>query len=131
MAVSSIVLIFWREISAPFLYYRRHETGTEGKTMDMEKKSRKRQNDNFAREELGALLRMFSALGLTVALGVLGSFLLGVWAEKTLIRLDIVSGGWVKVVFMILGLGMSVYWAYLRIARHLDKYGPLHDDRED
>ncbi len=99
--------------------------------MDMEKKSRKRQNDNFAREELGALLRMFSALGLTVALGVLGSFLLGVWAEKTLIRLDIVSGGWVKVVFMILGLGMSVYWAYLRIARHLDKYGPLHDDRED
>lgn len=70
----------------------------------------------FEREEMGELLKLFSALGITVAAGIVGFFLLGVWAEKWI-------GGAGRIIGLVLGLGLGVGWGYLRIARHLNKYG--------
>ncbi len=92
--------------------------------MDREKGDSRRRNDLFGREELGDLLRMFSALGVTVAAGVTGFFLLGLWLEKKAVAWGYEVQGWLRIVFLLLGLGLSVYWAYLRIARHIDKYAP-------
>lgn len=90
--------------------------------MDRKKPINDRRNNRFAREELGDLLRLFSSLGITVALGIVGFFLLGVWGERRLADWGYPTGKWLRVGMLLVGLGLSVYWAYLRIARHLEKY---------
>ncbi|MCD8351532.1 MAG: AtpZ/AtpI family protein, partial [Planctomycetaceae bacterium] len=47
-------------------------------------KKKERANTRFAREELGELLRLFSGLGITVAVGIVGFFLLGLWVDRHL-----------------------------------------------
>lgn len=90
--------------------------------MREEPADKKKKNDNFAREELGALLRLFSALGITVAVGIAGFFFLGVYIDRKLSAMGYATRGLPRIGFLLFGLGMSIYWAYLRIARHLDKY---------
>lgn len=100
--------------------------------MDTEKRRRdkERENARFAREELGELLKLFSALGITVALGILGFFLLGLWVDRKLAAMGWHTYGAPRIVFTLLGLCLVIYWAYLRIARHLDKY-EKPEDRDD
>lgn len=90
--------------------------------MDMSKREKELANQRFAREELGALLKLFSALGITVALGILGFFLLGLWLDRYLTGLGWHTRNIPKIGCLLLGVALSIYWAYLRIARHLDKY---------
>lgn len=79
-------------------------------------------NERFDRGELGALLRLFSSLGVTVAAGIVGFFLLGIYAERKAAEFGYPTGGVLRVAVLLVGLGLSVYWAYLRIVKHLDKY---------
>ncbi len=95
-----------------------------------EKREKERLNDRFDRGELGALLKLFSSLGVTVAVGILGFFLLGLYLERKAGEWGWHTGGAVRIVFLLGGLAMTVYWAYLRIARHLDKYDPKKDGKE-
>lgn len=100
--------------------------------MDFPKKGRDG-NDfdaRFGREELGALLRLFSSLGITVAVGILGFFLLGLWLDRKFAAWGWQTYGAPRIVCVLLGVGLAVYWAYLRIARHLDKYEPRRRDEE-
>ncbi len=76
----------------------------------------------FDREEMGELLRLFSALGITVAAGIAGFFFLGVQADKWLAEAGLRSYGLGRIIGLLLGLGLTAYWAYLRIARHLRKF---------
>ncbi|MDR1519673.1 MAG: AtpZ/AtpI family protein [Planctomycetota bacterium] len=92
--------------------------------MDEAGKERERQNERFAREELGALLRLFASLGLTVALGIIGFFFLGHYLDGKAGALGIETRGAMRLVFLLAGLTLSVHWAYRRIARHMDKYAP-------
>lgn len=85
-------------------------------------------NKRFAREELGDLLRLFSSLGLTVALGILGFFYLGIWTDGKLTALGWQTRNLGRIIGLLLGLGLSLYWAYLRIVAHLRKYDPKKTD---
>ncbi len=93
----------------------RHESETE-------KRRKELANERFQREELGELLKLFSSLGITVAFGIVAFFLLGVWLDRRLPALGFETRGMARIVCLLLGLGMSVYWSYLRIARHLKKF---------
>ena len=86
-------------------------------------------NRRFEREELGALLRLFSALGVTVAVGITACFLLGLWVDGQLRALGWRTYNVPKLGGLALGLGMTMYWAYLGIVRHLRKFEG--DDREN
>lgn len=90
--------------------------------MDTERREKELRNKRFAREELGELLKLFSGLGVTVTLGIVGSFLLGLWADRKLAEAGMTTYGLPRIIFLLGGLAMTVYWAYLRIARHLDKF---------
>ncbi len=79
-------------------------------------------DSRFEREELGELLRLFSALGITVAAGIAGFFFIGVQADKWLAEAGRQSYGLGRIIGLLLGLGGTIYWAYLRIARHLRKF---------
>lgn len=91
------------------------------------KLAKERANKRFAREELGDLLRMFSSLGLTVCAGILGFFLLGIWADGKLSAIGWQTRNLGRIIGLLIGLGLSLYWAYLRILRHLQKYDPKPD----
>ncbi len=95
--------------------------------MDEDKKEKERRNDLFERRELGALLKLFSSLGVTVAVGIVGFFLLGLYLERKAAEWGWRTGGSIRIAFLLGGLALTVYWAYLRIARHLDKYEPKRD----
>lgn len=88
------------------------------------KREKELANKRFAREEMGELLRLFSGLGFTVVIGILGFFLLGVWADGKLAALGYNTRKLCRIAGLLFGLGMSMYWAYLRIMRHLDKFDP-------
>lgn len=88
------------------------------------KKERELADKRFNREEMGELLRLFSALGITVALGITGFFLAGLWADRALTAEGWKTYGLGRVGGVVLGLGLSFYWAYLRIVKHLRKYEP-------
>lgn len=90
--------------------------------MDSEKAEKERQNARFAREELGALLKLFSSLGITVSAGILGFFWLGLHLQRKATEAGWQTYGLVLVGFVLGGVALSVYWAYLRIGRHLDKF---------
>ena len=90
-----------------------------------------RANKRFAREEMGELLRLFSALGVTVAVGIVGFFWLGLWVDRKVSDLGWRTYGVPRIVAVLFGVGVSVYWAYLRIARHLDKFSPRDGGAED
>lgn len=94
------------------------------------KREKERRNDLFARRELGALLRLFSSLGITVALGIAGFFFLGILADRKALELGYRTGGAARVAFLLAGVALSVYWAYLRIARHLNEYDWKDNDAE-
>lgn len=93
-----------------------------------EPEARKREkelaNKRFAREELGELLRLFSSLGITVAVGILGFFWLGIRIDGKLTELGWQTRNLGRIIGLLLGLCLSLYWAYLRIVKHLQKYGP-------
>lgn len=91
--------------------------------MDTKSREKEKRNNRFAREEMGELLRMFSSLGVTVALGIVGSFLLGLWVDRKLAGIGYATYGIPRVLFLLGGVALTVYWAYLRIARHLEKFG--------
>ncbi|MDR3211612.1 MAG: hypothetical protein LBU79_06830 [Planctomycetota bacterium] len=84
----------------------------------------------FAGTELPALLRLFSGLGFTLALGIVGFFLLGLYVDRYLQGLGLATRGIVVVVFLLLGVGLSTYRSYLVIARHLEKYGRKDGGKE-
>ena len=96
-----------------------------------EKRDKERRNELFHREELGALLRLFSSLGLTVGFGILGFFLLGLYFERKVGEWGWYTGGAVRIAFLLGGLAVNVYWAYLRIARHLNKFDGNINARQD
>jgi len=99
-----------------------HDDDTENPE---EKKRRKElANKRFEREEMGELLRLFSALGVTVALGILGFFLAGLWVDRELAEMGWRTRGLPRILGIILGLAFTGYWAYLRIVRHLRKFDP-------
>jgi hypothetical protein len=91
---------------------------------DTEKRRREKElaNTRFEREEMGELLRLFSALGVTVAVGIVACFLLGLWVDGQLRGMGWRTYNVPKLGGVVLGLGMTMYWAYLRIVRHLRKY---------
>lgn len=86
-----------------------------------ERKPEKR-GDPFAREELTALLRMFSSLGLVVTGCIVGFFLLGLHVARRATAMGWGGAGALRVIFLLAGVALGVYWAYLRILRHLDTY---------
>ncbi|MCC8167560.1 MAG: AtpZ/AtpI family protein [Planctomycetes bacterium] len=84
---------------------------------------------------MGALLRMFSNLGITVAVGIVAAFLLGIWLDNKLVEMGYVTRGAVRILCTLGGLGLTLYWAYLRIIKHLktfernvEKKPPADDD---
>ncbi|MCC8108190.1 MAG: AtpZ/AtpI family protein [Planctomycetes bacterium] len=85
----------------------------------------------FEREEMGALLKMFSSLGITVAVGIVAAFLLGIWLDDKLVEMGYATRGAVRIVCTLGGLGISLYWAYLRITKHLKTFDrAAGNDRE-
>ncbi|MCD8141450.1 MAG: AtpZ/AtpI family protein [Planctomycetaceae bacterium] len=92
---------------------------------------KERANRRFAREEMGELLKLFSGLGVTVAVGIVGFFLLGLWADGRLQEWGWQTRGIPRVVGVVVGVGLSVYWAYLRIARHLERFAPEREEVEE
>lgn len=91
-------------------------------------KKKERANTRFAREEMGELLKLFSGLGITVAVGIVGFFLLGLWVDGRLQEWGWQTRGVPRVVSVVAGVGLSIYWAYLRIARHLERFAPSRDE---
>lgn len=102
--------------------------------MDQGDETTKRRNElankRFAREEMGELLRLFSALGVTVAVGIVGFFWLGLWVDRKLSDLGWRTYNIPRIAAVLIGVGVSIYWAYLRIARHLDKFAPRDEDSD-
>lgn len=96
---------------------RKHEPEAHKRAKDLA-------NKRFAREELGELLRLFSSLGLTVAVGILGFFWLGIRVDGKLTEIGWNTRNLGRIIGLLLGLCLSLYWAYLRIVKHLGKYGP-------
>ncbi|MDR1535131.1 MAG: hypothetical protein LBU64_08555 [Planctomycetota bacterium] len=90
--------------------------------MEADNQEKERRNSRFAQEELGELLRLFTSLGLTVALGITGFFLLGRYLEGRIASLGVPAAGFGKIAGLLLGLFLSLFWSYTRIVRHLDKY---------
>lgn len=84
----------------------------------------------YSGEETGDLLKLFSSLGVTVAAGILGFFLLGLWLDRKLRDMGWHTYGLPRVVLLLLGLALTIYWAYMRIARHLDKYEKRDGEEE-
>ncbi len=76
----------------------------------------------FEREEMGALLRMFSSLGITVAVGIVAAFLFGIWLDDKLVEMGYATRGAVRIICTLGGLGITLYWAYLRITKHLKTF---------
>lgn len=91
---------------------------------DEEKRQKDLANKRFAREEMGELLQLFSSLGITVAVGIAGFFWAGLWLDRHLTAMGWTTHKLPRIAGMLLGVGLTIYWAYLRIARHLDKYDP-------
>ena len=90
-----------------------------------ESKGKKNSADKrFEREEMGELIKLFSSLGITVAVGILGFFVLGLWLDRKLVGMGYATGGMGRIVCLLAGLGLTLYWAYLRIVKHLRKFGP-------
>ncbi len=98
---------------------------------DPEKRRKERKNERFQREELGELLKLFSSLGITMAFGIVAFFLAGMWVDRQLTGMGHPTRGAGRIVFLLAGLGMSVYWSYLRIARHLKKFDAKDRDGKD
>jgi hypothetical protein len=101
--------------------------GAGGKEAAMTETEKRRKEDKtadarFEREEMGELLKLFSALGITVAVGITAAFFAGVRLDGWLEGAGHRTYGMGKIAGLFLGLGLSVYWAYLRIARHLRKF---------
>ena len=95
------------------------------------RKENKLADKRFEREEMGELLKLFSALGITVAVGITGFFFAGLRADKWLAEAGWRTYGLGKFAGLFLGLGLTVYWAYLRIAKHLKKYEKPPDGKTE
>ena len=78
------------------------------------------------RKELMALLRLVPVLGLTVSAGIAAGLLLGLELDR---RLPLHGGG--TITGLLLGLGLSFFWAYRRIARHMERFAPERHDRHE
>ena len=98
--------------------------------MDIEKRKKERANEKFTREELGPLLKLFSSIGITLTLGIVGFFLAGSYIDKTLKKMEIATHGLPVIVAVLAGVGLSIYWCYMRIAKHLAKYETRDSDDE-
>ena len=97
-------------------------------TVGTEKRDGKDDRGRIPGGELGELLKLFTALGFTVAVGIVGFFLLGLWADRKLSGMGWQAHGVPRILITLFGIGLSIYWAYLRIARHLDKFELPRDD---
>ena len=74
------------------------------------------------RDEQGELLRLVFSLGFTVAAGIVVFFLAGVWVDRRFSPTGLGEGGVFAAIGAFGGVCVSFYWAYLRIARHLNDY---------
>lgn len=111
---------------------RENDHAGGGQDVEAAQRRKERANRRFDREELGALLRLFSALGVTVAAGIVGFFLMGLWADGQLREMGWRTHGLPRLAGVLLGLGVTVYWAYLRIVRHLRTFeSPPDGDGEE
>lgn len=81
----------------------------------------------FDHGELGDLLKMFSALGVTVAVGITVFFFIGLRADAWMAEAGWRMYGAGKIAGLLFGLGLTGYWSYLRIIKHLRKY----EDRKE
>ncbi len=102
--------------------HERNASRTGRRESATDKRRKELANERFQREELGELLKLFSSLGITLAFGIVAFFLLGVWLDRRLPAWGYETRGLGRIVCLLFGLGMSVYWSYLRIARHLKKF---------
>lgn len=84
----------------------------------------------FDRGEMGELLKLFSSLGVTVAFGITALFFIGLRADRGLVSFGLDTHGLGKFVGLFLGLGLTGYWAYQRILRHLRKFEKPRDVEE-
>lgn len=86
--------------------------------------SPQKDENQLSRTEFGELLRLFSSLGITLAVGITLFFVAGHYADKFLAGREIKTFGLIRTFFIIGGVALSVYWCYLRIAKHLEKFDP-------
>jgi hypothetical protein len=70
--------------------------------------------DDREQREILKLLNLIGTLGLTVVLSILGFFLLGLWLGR-----HYGLGNWPMVAGLLLGIGLSFWWVYLRLTREL------------
>ena len=96
--------------------------------MDRDREGTGKRSTDFVRNELGELLRLFTSLGITVALGITGFFLLGIHLDGRAAAAGIETRGAARILGILVGLFLSVSWAYMRISRHLEKYPPRWRD---
>lgn len=87
-----------------------------------EKRRKPWSNSRATNPEFGALLRLFTSLGFTLAASIFGFFMLGVFVERKAAEMGLNMRMIPRVAFMLFGVALGIYWAYLRIARHLDQY---------
>lgn len=102
-------------------------------TLEDAKKKREKElaNKRFEREEMGELLRLFSALGITVTIGIVCFFLFGLWAERRLREMGWETHKIPLIAGLVLGLVVNGYWAYMRIVRHLRRFEAPRDEPDE
>ncbi len=81
--------------------------------------------DRGTPEEIAALLRLVGVLGLTMVLGISTFFGLGLLADR---HFDLHGAG--IITGLLAGIGLSLYWSYSRIARHLDRFAPHNRNQQ-
>ena len=86
-------------------------------------------NQRFMREELGSLLKLFSSLGITITLCIVGSFLLGRYINSALEKAGVNAYGAPTIILVLAGIALAFMWSSMRIARHLQKFN--NTDFED
>lgn len=98
--------------------------------MDLDKRKKEAANQRFMREELGALLKLFSSLGITVALGIVGFFLVGLLFDRYLKGRGMSTYGLPLVGCTLFGIALTIYWSYLRINKHLRHFAPREAEED-
>ena len=90
--------------------------------MDQNLQKKEAANQRFMREELGSLLKLFSSLGITIALCIVGSFLLGRYVNTMLENAGVHARGIPAVLIVVAGIALALLWSSMRIARHVQKF---------
>lgn len=98
--------------------------------MDSQKRKNEPDHEAFILRELGPLLRLFSSLGITLTLGIVGFFLLGRHCNRWLDEAGLKTHGAPGIALTLCGVAVSLYWCSLRIGKHISKYA-AEDDKTD